>query len=137
VGQSSKGEDEGINQKKQEGIIRGFREGEFNVLVATSVAEEGLDIPSTDLVIFYEPVPSEIRTIQRRGRTGRHHAGKVIILIYKDSRDSAYYYSSIRKEAAMRKNINRYESGAEKSPVKDNPMEISPNRSRTSLDDFS
>jgi Fanconi anemia group M protein len=137
VGQSSKGEDEGINQKKQEGIINGFREGEFNVLVATSVAEEGLDIPSTDLVIFYEPVPSEIRTIQRRGRTGRHHAGKVIILIYKDSRDSAYYYSSIRKEAAMRKNINRYESGAEKSPVKDNPMEISPNRSRTSLDDFS
>ncbi|MHB8560561.1 MAG: helicase-related protein, partial [Thermoplasmataceae archaeon] len=134
---SSKGEDEGINQKKQEGIIRGFREGEFNVLVATSVAEEGLDIPSTDLVIFYEPVPSEIRTIQRRGRTGRHHAGKVIILIYKDSRDSAYYYSSIRKEAAMRKNINRYESGVEKSPVKDNPMEISPNRNRTSLDDFS
>lgn len=136
VGQSSKGEDEGLNQKKQEGIIHGFREGEFNVLVATSVAEEGLDIPSTDLVIFYEPVPSEIRTIQRRGRTGRHHAGKVIILIYKDSRDSAYYYSSIRKETAMRKNINRYESRSSESPVNQGKMAMKPGNNATSLDDF-
>ena len=57
----------------------------------TSVAEEGLDIPSTDLVIFYEPVASEIRTIQI-GRTGRFKAGKVYILIFSGTRDQAYYY---------------------------------------------
>ena len=136
VGQSSKGEDEGINQKKQEEIIHGFREGEYNVLVATSVAEEGLDIPSTDLVIFYEPVPSEIRTIQRRGRTGRHHSGKVIILIYKDSRDSAYYYSSLRKENAMRKNINRFESENSKVEAKNETKPIREEKKFSSLDDF-
>ncbi len=61
--------------------------GEFNVLVATSVAEEGLDIPEVDMVILFEPVPSEIRTIQRRGRTARRRSGQVIILIAEKTRE--------------------------------------------------
>lgn len=105
VGQASRGEDKGMTQKEQVGTIRKFEEGEYNVLVATSVAEEGLDIPSTDLVVFYEPVPSEIRTIQRRGRTGRKHAGKVIILITKGTRDNAYYWASKNKEKNMQKEL--------------------------------
>ena len=59
-------------------------------MVATSVAEEGLDIPNVDLVIFYEPVPSEIRFIQRKGRTGRFSDGKVVVLVANDSIDSKY-----------------------------------------------
>lgn len=110
VGQASKEDDEGMNQKKQEEILTDFRQGKYNVLVATSVAEEGLDIPSTDRVIFYEPVPSEIRSIQRRGRTGRKHAGDVYILLYEGSRDTGYYYSSLRKETNMKSNIKRYET---------------------------
>lgn len=107
VGQSSKDGDIGMSQKEQDNIISRFRSGEFNVLVATSVAEEGLDIPSTDRVIFFEPVPSEIRTIQRRGRTGRLHAGEVFILMYSDTRDAGYYYSSQRKERSMGANIGK------------------------------
>ncbi|WP_221934139.1 hypothetical protein, partial [Klebsiella pneumoniae] len=38
-------------------------------------------MPSTDVVIFYEPVPSEIRSIQRKGRTGRHGTGRIIVLV--------------------------------------------------------
>ena len=72
IGQASKNGDRGLRQKEQVKLIEQFKEGLYNVLVATSVAEEGLDIPSTDLVVFYEPIPSEILTIQRRGRTGRH-----------------------------------------------------------------
>ncbi|RLI58878.1 MAG: hypothetical protein DRO67_10315, partial [Candidatus Asgardarchaeum californiense] len=68
-------------------------------------AEEGLDIPSTDLVVFYEPIPSEIRLIQRRGRTGRKMPGKVVILITKGTSDEGYYWAAKRKEKHMRSEL--------------------------------
>ena len=102
IGQSVKNGDKGLTQKEQSIIISSFKENKYNVLIATSVAEEGLDIPSTDLVVFYEPIPSEIRAIQRRGRTGRKTTGKVIILITKGTPDEAYYWASKRKEKQMR-----------------------------------
>jgi ERCC4-related helicase len=105
IGQAGKENDKGLTQKEQIDIIRRFKKGDYNVLIATSVAEEGLDIPSTDLVVFYEPVPSEIRTIQRKGRTARQMAGKVIILITKGTPDVAYYWSSRQKERRMHQEL--------------------------------
>ena len=105
IGQAGKESDKGLTQKEQIDIIKRFKKDEFNVLIATSVAEEGLDIPSTDLVVFYEPVPSEIRTIQRKGRTARQMAGKVIILIAKGTPDEAYYWSSRQKERRMHQEL--------------------------------
>jgi ERCC4-related helicase/ERCC4-type nuclease len=105
VGQASKYKDTGLTQKQQVEILDQFKSGKYNTLVATSVAEEGLDIPATDLVLFYEPVPSEIRSIQRKGRTGRSHAGKVIVLVAKGTKDEAYYWSSHRKEQNMNKKM--------------------------------
>jgi len=101
VGQASKGEDAGLSQKEQAVLIEKFKKGEFNTLVATSVGEEGLDIPSTELVVFFEPVASEIRTIQRRGRTGRKMPGKVVILMAKGTRDEAYRWAAFNKERRM------------------------------------
>lgn len=114
VGQAGKGEDKGLTQKEQIEIISKFKDDVFNVLIATSVAEEGLDIPSTDLVVFYEPVPSEIRTIQRRGRTARKMPGKVIILITKGTPDVGYYWSSRRKERMMRSELEVLRSSLNK-----------------------
>jgi Fanconi anemia group M protein len=111
VGQAVKSEDRGLTQKEQVEILEKFKQKVYNVLVATSVAEEGLDIPSTDMVIFYEPIPSEIRTIQRRGRTGRAFPGKVVILIAKGTKDEAYYWSAQRKEKRMKKNIEKLKKG--------------------------
>ena len=105
IGQGSKAQDKGLKQKEQEEILQKFRNGDFNVLVATSVAEEGLDIPATDLVIFFEPISSDIRSIQRRGRTGRARAGEVIILTYEGGRDIGYLLSSFSKERKMISNI--------------------------------
>ena len=73
----------------------------MNVLVATSIGEEGLDIPEENAVIFYEPIPSAIRAIQRAGRTARLMKGKLIVLITKKTRDEAYYYVSRRRERKM------------------------------------
>ncbi|OYV11021.1 MAG: fanconi anemia group M protein, partial [Methanosaeta sp. ASO1] len=105
VGQASRDHDEGLSQKKQAEILQKFRAGDFNVLIATSVGEEGIDIPATDLVLFYEPVPSEIRSIQRKGRTGRARAGRVMVLMAKGTRDEAYYWISERKEKTMNRQI--------------------------------
>lgn len=90
VGQSKRQGDPGMKQEEQNSILKNFREGEFSVLVATSIAEEGLDIPEVDLVVFYEPIPSEIRHIQRRGRTGRKNIGSVLILATRDTIDQRY-----------------------------------------------
>ena len=119
VGQSSRQDDEGLSQKKQTEILNKFRSGEFNVLIATSVGEEGIDIPATDLVLFYEPVPSEIRSIQRKGRTGRARAGKVVVLIAKGTRDEAYYWISDRKEKSMQREIRGRSGKAQESLVKE------------------
>jgi Fanconi anemia group M protein len=89
------------SRQQQEQTLQDFRDGKFNVLVASSIGEEGIDIPSTDAVIFYEPVPSEIRLIQRKGRTGRSHKGEVFILITQGTRDEAYHWASKRKESKM------------------------------------
>ncbi len=124
IGQRNKDGDKGLKQSDQIETLKEFEKGRFNVLVATSVGEEGLDIPATDMVVFYEPVPSEIRTIQRRGRTARKRKGKVVILITKGTRDEAYYWSSKNKEKKMHRNLMklRDQLGSEISvgdPMKD------------------
>lgn len=101
VGQGKRGGQAGLTQKQQADAVERFKRGEHNVLVATSVAEEGLDIPETDLVVFYEPIPSEIRSIQRRGRTGRKRAGRVVVLMTKGTQDEAAHWASRRKERQM------------------------------------
>jgi len=102
VGQASRELDIGMSQEEQSAVLESFRNGEFDVLVATSIAEEGLDIPEVDLVVFYEPIPSEIRYIQRRGRTGRKSSGCVIILAAKDTIDERYLYASKRRMEKMK-----------------------------------
>lgn len=114
IGQAIKEGDKGLSQKEQAKIIQQFKDGTVNVLIATSVAEEGLDIPSTDLVVFYEPIPSEIRAIQRRGRTGRMTSGKVIILITKGTSDVGYYWAAKGKEKRMRSELELLRSKLKK-----------------------
>ena len=104
-GQATKDGEKGLTQKEQKAIIKSFRMGEYDVLLSTSVAEEGIDIPAVDLVILYEPVPSEVRMIQRRGRTGRKRTGRVKVLITNDTRDEAYYWSSVNKEISMKNQL--------------------------------
>lgn len=101
-GQASRDGEKGLTQKEQKEIIKAFKIGEYDVLLSTSVAEEGIDIPAVDLVILYEPVPSEVRMIQRRGRTGRKRSGCVKVLITNGTRDEGYYWASVNKERRMK-----------------------------------
>ncbi len=108
IGQAKKkqaGVSTGLTQKEQREVLDKFKSGEVNVLCATSIGEEGLDIPEVNAVYFYEPIPSEIRKIQRAGRTARLMPGKLAILITKGTRDEAHHYASIAREKKMHRTI--------------------------------
>ena len=102
VGQATKSQDDkGLSQKRQIEILDQFKQGVYNVLVSTNVGEEGLDIAECDLVIFYDVVASEIRLIQRKGRTARHRQGKVVILYCKGTHDEIYLRIALSKLKRM------------------------------------
>jgi len=122
VGQAIKNPNEenrtGLNQKEQKEIVEKFKAGAINILVATSIAEEGLDIPEVNEVIFYEPVPSAIRSIQRRGRTARLSKGSLKILITKDTRDEVYHYVAKNKEKKMHAAIDQIKRELDEGDMK-------------------
>jgi Fanconi anemia group M protein len=129
VGQGDKEGSDGMTQKQQQETLDAFRNGEFEVLVSTSVAEEGLDVPEVDLVLFFEPVPTAIRSIQRKGRTGRQTEGRVVVLMAEDTRDEAYFWISRRREQEMEDELKALKSVA-------GEMEEQLDDSQQSLDAF-
>ncbi|MDG7012999.1 MAG: hypothetical protein JRN46_02065 [Nitrososphaerota archaeon] len=106
VGQAHRGDSDGMAQKAQGSALDRFRRGGSQVLVSSSIGEEGLHVPDVDLVVFYEAVPSEIRSIQRKGRTGRTRPGRVVVLLTEGTADEGYYSRSRRRERAMRKIVS-------------------------------
>ena len=106
VGQAKKNQIN-FSQKTQKEVLQNFREGVINVIVSTSVGEEGLDIPQANLVIFYEPIPSALRTIQRVGRVGRFESGRAIILMCEGTKEVNMNYVSSAKEKRMYKALEK------------------------------
>lgn len=105
VGQGSSGkmkENKGQSQKMQQEIVQKFRQGQFNVLVATCIAEEGLDIGEVDLIVSFDALTSPVRMIQRMGRTGRKRVGKVVILVTEGDEEK-----KLARSASAAKTVNR------------------------------
>ncbi|MEM2122439.1 MAG: ERCC4 domain-containing protein [Candidatus Bathyarchaeia archaeon] len=105
IGQEAREGDPGLSQKEQNLILDDFKDGTYNILVATQIGEEGLDIAECDTVIFYDSVPSAVRFIQRKGRTGRKAPGRVEVLVAKGTRDESYYWIAKRREAHIKDTI--------------------------------
>lgn len=104
IGQAKK-KGKGLSQKEQVQILNEFSMGFHNILCASQVAEEGLDVVETNVVVFYEPTPSAVRKIQRSGRTARTQEGHIVVLIAKDTRDEAYHWAAHHKERKMKKTL--------------------------------
>ncbi|PVG04747.1 P-loop containing nucleoside triphosphate hydrolase protein [Serendipita vermifera] len=88
IGQGTNARGKGVSQKEQIEIIKRFKEGEYNVLVSTSIGEEGLDIGEVDVIVCYDVSSAAIRLIQRIGRTGRKKDGRVEALVTKDREEN-------------------------------------------------
>ncbi len=113
IGQSG---EKGLSQKEQINVIREYEDGIYNCLITSPIGEEGLHISSSDIAIFYDSVPSEIRTIQRKGRVGRTKIGKIIFILTKDTRDETYHYVAKRKEKNMKEILKTMQ---QKNTIKD------------------
>jgi Fanconi anemia group M protein len=138
VGQNKKGKT-WLSQKEQKEIIEEFKKGAVNIICATSIGEEGLDIPEVNAVIFYEPIPSAIRKIQRAGRTARLMKGKLIILVTKKTLDEIFYFASRSKEKRMYKSLESVKKDLEDGMVlnkKDNFNQIKLQETMESEDMF-
>ncbi|SCU89062.1 LADA_0E13498g1_1 [Lachancea dasiensis] len=81
TGTSEEAQVTGMNQKQQKDVLQKFKDGIYNVLVCTSIGEEGLDIGEVDLIICYDSTGSPIKNIQRMGRTGRKRDGRITLLL--------------------------------------------------------
>jgi ATP-dependent DNA helicase MPH1 len=90
VGQADSKRSEGMNQAKQIETIEKFKSGRINVLVATSIGEEGLDIGQVDLIVCYDASGSPIRMLQRMGRTGRKRAGNIVLLLMRGKEEESF-----------------------------------------------
>ncbi|KAK4466596.1 ATP-dependent DNA helicase MPH1 [Cladorrhinum samala] len=90
VGQADSKRSEGMKQKQQIETIEKFKNGQYNVLVATSIGEEGLDIGQVDLIVCYDASSSPIRMLQRMGRTGRKRAGNIVLLLMKGKEEDKF-----------------------------------------------
>lgn len=132
VGQANK-LDRGMSQKEQLKVLEQFKEGKINLLIATNVGEEGLDISECNFVIFYDNPPSAIRIVQRMGRTGRKLPGKVYVLLTKGTRDERYYWAGLQRKRVMRnlirelsnnKNINMLSEISNNESLKSNTQNL-------------
>nr|XP_017237619.1 PREDICTED: Fanconi anemia group M protein homolog isoform X2 [Daucus carota subsp. sativus] len=103
IGQSSGKSSKGQSQKIQQEVLQKFRAGGYNVIVATSIGEEGLDIMEVDLVLCFDANVSPLRMVQRMGRTGRNHAGRVVVLACEGPEYNGY----LRKRQGC-KNMNKH-----------------------------
>lgn len=109
------GQKSGLTQKEQVATIKRFEDGIYNTLITTSIGEEGLDITGCNVAIMYDQgKSSEIRNIQRSGRVARLEAGKIIILLTKDTREIGYYWSSQKKEKTMKRILTKMQESQAK-----------------------
>lgn len=90
----------GMKQAEQKEVLKGFRDGSYNVLVCTCIGEEGLDIPEVDLIICFDATASPTRAVQRHGRTGRHKEGRVIYIV-SSGKEEEHYYALQRNAEAL------------------------------------
>ena len=71
----------GLTQAEQQVVMTKFKNNLVDVLVSTSIGEEGLDVGTVDLIVSYDTVASPTRMVQRFGRAGRKRVGRIVCLM--------------------------------------------------------
>ena len=107
---------DGMTQRLQEEVIANFRSGTINLLVSTTVGEEGIDIPDCKYVIKYDVVGNEIASVQSRGRV-RDKEGKYEVVAGKESGVIEKENLNVIREVMMQEAIKEVKAMAQQEYV--------------------
>ncbi|KDQ21886.1 hypothetical protein BOTBODRAFT_26294 [Botryobasidium botryosum FD-172 SS1] len=97
----------GITLKLQNEAVQGFRTGKYNLLVATSVAEEGLDFQACHLTVRFDGLQSMVGYVQSRGRARQHKSSFALLIEDGCAEELARYYQLRNKEPELKKMYQR------------------------------
>ncbi len=105
---------QGRSTKKQQAVIKAVKEKEVDFVLATSVVEEGLNVPSFNFVLNYSLPTAPVSQLQRAGRTGRFNEGLVYYLIMEIDYEKIKFFSNFRSlkkmdEIVYKKNKGHYD----------------------------
>ncbi|KAL9315523.1 hypothetical protein ACSQ67_016524 [Phaseolus vulgaris] len=98
------------SRRKQNEIVEEFRMGLVNIIVATSILEEGLDVQSCNLVIRFDPSPTVCSFIQSRGRARMKNSDYILMVKSGDSVTCSRVEKYLASAAIMRKESLRHSS---------------------------
>ena len=68
-----------LSKTRVQAAVERFRSGQINVLIATSMAEEGMDIPAANCVIRFDPITNAVSLVQSRGRARQADSAFVVL----------------------------------------------------------
>ncbi|KAA1477124.1 hypothetical protein DENSPDRAFT_571422 [Dentipellis sp. KUC8613] len=107
---------DGMGDSKQREVVRAFRSGKLNLLIATPVAEEGLDFPACDLVVRFDSIQHMVGYVQSRGRA-RHKLSTFVIMVQEgDSVELARYRLFVNFEPEVKR---LYQKAVDANPAAD------------------
>ncbi|XP_071167745.1 ATP-dependent RNA helicase DHX58-like [Mytilus edulis] len=116
VGTQASGEKGGMTKMEQDCILKKFRTGEHKIILATSVAEEGLDIQTCNLVIRYDHVTNEIAMVQARGR-GRAEGSKMVVVASEKRGTAEKEEINLMRETKMNEAIQKVQQNLSRNKV--------------------
>jgi endoribonuclease Dicer len=102
VGVNNRVGEQNVSLRAQILTLQKFRRGELNCLFATSVAEEGLDIPQCNLVVRFDLYRTMIGYVQSRGRA-RHKNSKYLHMIEEGNHDHCQRIMDVREDELIMK----------------------------------
>jgi ATP-dependent RNA helicase RhlE len=113
-----------LSQGKRQAALDGFRDGTFQILVATDIASRGIDVTRISHVINYDIPSTPEAYIHRIGRTGRAtHSGEALTLITEDDRKMVYAINRIIGSNIEQRTLSAFDYNAPAFIRKDSPKE--------------